>query len=86
MKTAEEVPDSPAMKTRDDNNQEVVWTYREYLDGVRTVAKAFIDLGLQELQSVCILGHNSPEWVMSGLAAIFAGGLGTGIYPTNGPG
>jgi len=84
-KTAKEIPDYPAIKTRDDNKQEIIWTYRQYLEEVRTVAKAFIDLGLQRFQSVCILGFNSPEWVISGLAAIFAGGFGTGIYPTNGP-
>ena len=33
---------------------------------------------------MCILGYNSPEWVISDLAAIFAGGFATGIYPTNG--
>ena len=35
--------------------------------------------------SVCILGFNAPEWVISDVAAIFAGGFASGIYPTNGP-
>ena len=35
--------------------------------------------------SVCILGFNAPEWVISDVAAIFAGGFAAGIYPTNGP-
>ena len=48
------------------------------------MAKAFIDLGLEKYGSVCILGFNSPEWHISNLAAIFAGGFATGIYPTNG--
>ena len=48
------------------------------------MAKAFIDLGLEQFGSVCILGFNSPEWILSDVAAIFAGGFATGIYPTNG--
>ena len=35
--------------------------------------------------SVCILGFNAPEWVIADVAAIFAGGFASGIYPTNGP-
>ena len=34
---------------------------------------------------MCILGFNAPEWVISDVAAIFAGGFAAGIYPTNGP-
>ena len=49
------------------------------------MAKAFIDLGMSRFTSVCILGFNSPEWMIADLAAIFAGGFATGIYPTNGP-
>ena len=30
-------------------------------------------LGLEPHHGVCILGYNSPEWVMSHLAAIMAG-------------
>lgn len=48
-------------------------TYAEYYQQVRTVAKAFIKLGLQQYHGVCILGFNSPEWFISDLAAVFAG-------------
>ena len=49
------------------------------------MAKAFIDLGMAKYTSVCILGFNSPEWIIANVAGIFAGGFATGIYPTNGP-
>ena len=49
----------------------------------RTVAKAFIKLGLKRHHSVGILGFNSPEWFLADLGAVFAGGIATGIYPTN---
>ena len=31
-----------------------------------------------------IIGFNSPEWFIADLAAVFAGGMAAGIYPTNG--
>ena len=62
------------------------WTWSEYHQDVRTAAKAFISLGMKRFQSVCILGFNSPEWFMSAVGAIFAGGFSCGIYPTNGTG
>lgn len=65
-----------------------VWktlSYRNYLTEIRTIAKAFIHLGLEERHSVCILGFNSVEWFLSDLAAIFAGGIAVGVYTTNSP-
>jgi len=82
---ATENPDVAALKARDSDKTELTWTWKEYHEDVRTVAKAFIDLGLGRFESVCILGFNSPEWVISDVAAIFAGGFAAGIYPTNGP-
>ncbi|XP_050720433.1 long-chain-fatty-acid--CoA ligase ACSBG2-like isoform X4 [Eriocheir sinensis] len=60
-------------------------TYNEYYEQVRTMAKAFIKLGLEPYHGVCILGFNSPEWFIGDLAAIFAGGFAAGIYTTNSP-
>ena len=90
-----------------DANFQKTWTWTDYHQDVRTVAKAFISLGFARLKhisreetvlkslhcnhflsrfdSVCILGFNAPEWVISDVAAIFAGGFAAGIYPTNGP-
>lgn len=48
-------------------------------------ARAFLALGLGAKESVSIYGFNSPEWVMADMAAIFAGGIGAGIYPTDTP-
>jgi len=85
-RNATEVPNDPAMKAKDPKTgDETVWTWSDYHNDVRTVAKAFIDLGMEKYTSVCILGFNSPEWVIANCAGIFAGGFATGIYPTNGP-
>ncbi len=49
------------------------WSYQQYYDEMRIVAKAFIKLGLQPRHGVSILGFNAPEWFLSELGAIFAG-------------
>ncbi|XP_033730956.1 long-chain-fatty-acid--CoA ligase ACSBG2-like, partial [Pecten maximus] len=63
----------------------VKWTYKQYYNDVRRVAKAFIKLGLEPYHGVGIIGFNSPEWFIADLGAIFAGGFATGIYTTNTP-
>ena len=42
-------------------------------------------LGLQPLNAVGIMSSNNPQWFLSSMGAIFAGGLSTGIYTTNTP-
>lgn len=81
----ENLPNNLALRTRDPTGEYVDWTWTQYYDDVRTVAKGFISLGLQPFHTVAILGHHSPEWHMSNLGAIHAGGFATGIYQTNSP-
>lgn len=85
-KTANLYPDHIALVSRPGiDGKRTIYTYREYEQIVRTVAKAFLKLGLERYHSVCILGFNSPEWFIADLAAIYAGGFATGIYTTNSP-
>ena len=49
------------------------WTYERYLREVQLAARGFIHIGLTRHHSVAIMGNNTPEWVISDLAAIFAG-------------
>ena len=67
------------------NDQWQKWTYSQYMEDCRTVAKGFIKLGLSSFHGVSILGFNSPEWLIADLGAIFARGLAVGIYATNTP-
>ncbi|CAD5119946.1 DgyrCDS8527 [Dimorphilus gyrociliatus] len=78
------MPNHNALAYKQDQKWNYI-TYRQYLDEVRTVAKAFIKLGLEEFNGVGIIGFNSPEWFISDLAAIYAGGLAVGVYTTNSP-
>ena len=56
-----------------------------YHDDVRAAAKGFLSLGSVRYDGIAILGHNSPEWFMSELAAMYFGGKAAGIYPTDTP-
>ena len=84
-KIANEHPNHVAFVARPDTKHKKSYTYREYENEVRTVAKAFLKLGLQRYHGVGIIGFNSPEWFISDLAAIYAGGFAVGIYTTNTP-
>lgn len=79
---AKEAPDNVAMSVKRDGIWKT-WTYNEYHMEVRSVAKAFIKLGLEPRKAVGIIGFNSPEWFITDLAAVCANGIATGIYPTN---
>jgi len=83
-KCADRSPDRLALMVKRDGDWQK-WTFKDYLRDVRTAAKGFISLGLERYHSVCILGFNSPEWFISDLGAIFAGGFAAGIYTTNSP-
>ncbi|XP_043265551.1 very long-chain-fatty-acid--CoA ligase bubblegum isoform X1 [Colletes gigas] len=86
MKTVKDCPDHIALVTRPDaDGIRKTYTYSQYENTVRTVAKAFLKLGLERYHGVCIVGFNSPEWIISDLAAIYAGGFAVGVYTTNSP-
>ncbi len=78
-------PNQPAYYVK----QRGVWRgtgYSEYWDQVKSVAKAMIASGLEPGFKVCILGANSPHWVIFDLGAMTAGGAPAGIYQTSSPG
>lgn len=61
-------------------------TWEQYYDQCLVVANGFLKLGLKKYEGVAILGFNSPEWFISNIAAIMAGGVSVGIYATNSAG
>ena len=60
-------------------------SWRTYADSVRQVARALIGLGLQPDGKVCILSFNRPEWVLTDIGCMAAGGVPAGIYETCSP-
>ena len=57
------------------NGQWISWSYSEYYRDIKCLARAFVHLGLEPRYSVAICGFNSPEWFLSEMACIFAGGM-----------
>ncbi|KAJ8736314.1 hypothetical protein PYW08_006970 [Mythimna loreyi] len=82
-RTVARYPDATALASKKADGKWHKITYKQYQERVRTVAKAFIKLGLERYHSVCILGFNSEQWFIADLAAIHAGGYAAGIYTTN---
>lgn len=82
QKAVNAAPDSIAMVHRH-NGERLTWTYRDYHRDVCKAAKSLIKLGLEPFHGVGIIGFNSPEWFITNIAAIYAGGLATGLYTTN---
>lgn len=80
--TVTKFPNSPALAYKKDNTW-AKFTFQEYFNMCRKAAKSFIHLGLEPSNVVCLLGFNSPHWFISHLGAIFAGGIGCGVYTTN---
>ena len=56
--------------------------YRDYASEVRDAARALISLGFDKGNNVAVLGFNRPEWAITVLAGMAAGGAAAGIYTT----
>lgn len=84
LETVEKYGDHPALASKKEGQWEIT-TWRQYYEQCRAAAKSFLKLGLERYHGVGILGFNSPEWFISDIGCIFAGGLAAGIYTTNSP-
>jgi len=62
------------------------WTFKQYHDEARMLARALIHMEFKQFDTVNIWGFNSPEWFISVMAGIYAGGKCGGLYPTDTPG
>ncbi len=77
---------SPMLAKEHKTNNGYKWKYFTRCEThalVLSAARGFIQLGLNPFESVCIMGFNSPQWFISDISAIFAGGLAVGLYTTN---
>lgn len=74
----------PAFFTREENGWKSQ-TWSAFEQQVLDAACAFLANGLTKGASVAILAGNTPEWSIVDIAAIAAGGVGVGIYPTSSP-
>jgi long-chain acyl-CoA synthetase len=58
-------------------------TWRELGGIVREIGMGLVELGYAPGETVSILGNTRQEWLFSDLAALCAGGVSSGIYPTD---
>jgi long-subunit acyl-CoA synthetase (AMP-forming) len=79
--TVRTYPDRTAMRIKRDGKM-VSWTFTEYEKEARETAKGFLACGLERQNGVGIMAHNCPEWALSSVGSICAGGLSCGIYMT----
>jgi len=80
--TAVKYGDKPALRHKQNGTWRTT-TWGEYRNHVRAAAKSMIKLGLEPGKGVSIIGFNCPQWVISDLAAIYAGASPAGIYTTS---
>jgi long-subunit acyl-CoA synthetase (AMP-forming) len=81
-RTARAHAEAPALRFKQGGAWRTV-SWRAYHQQVRRTARGFMALGLQPGQGVAIMGYNRPEWFLSDLGAIAAGGVPAGIYQTS---
>ena len=58
-------------------------SWRRFEQETFEFASGLLSLGLKRGGSVCILMGNVPEWPISDIGTIAAGGVGVGLYPTS---
>jgi long-chain acyl-CoA synthetase len=58
-------------------------TWRELAGIVREIGMGLVELGFEPGETVSILGNTRQEWLFCDLGALCAGGVSSGIYPTD---
>ena len=78
---AKKMKDKPYLwKKNNDNFESLSWGEVEL--SVKSVARSLIDLGVLKGDRVIILSENRPEWMISDLAIMLAGGITVPAYTT----
>ncbi|MGH9881378.1 MAG: AMP-binding protein, partial [Pyrinomonadaceae bacterium] len=60
-------------------------SWDRFADEAHDFATALLSLGINKGGSVAIIMGNVPEWPISDIGTIAAGGVGVGLYPTSSP-
>jgi long-chain acyl-CoA synthetase len=59
------------------------WSWQQTADAVREIGHGLIALGLMPGERISILSNTLIDWVLCDLAALSAGAVSNGIYPTD---
>lgn len=81
LATVEKQPDKKAL-LRKESGEWVPITYRELADKADLLSKSLYSLGVRPGDRVALMLGNSPEWVISDLAAQFLGAADVPLYGT----
>ena len=74
--------DKPAIREKDHGVwQTVTWT--QWLQKAKEIAYALDASGFKPGEVVSILANTTPEWVYADMGVLCAGGVSSGIYPTD---
>ncbi|MDP6953324.1 MAG: long-chain fatty acid--CoA ligase [Alphaproteobacteria bacterium] len=60
-------------------------SWREFGEKARALGLGLVKLGLEPGDKICVLSENNPEWLYADFGGICAGGVVSGIYPTDAP-
>lgn len=74
----------PALRAKKDGQWQTT-SWRDYYEQAMLVARGLMDLGLEPRSGVVIMASNSPQWFLSAIGTIAAGGIPAGIYITSPP-
>ena len=72
FETVQNMPQSPAYRYRNNNDEKVTITYKKLYDKVNAIAKAFEVKGLAQ-KHVAIFSENRIEWFVSDMALLALG-------------
>jgi long-chain acyl-CoA synthetase len=61
------------------------YTWRDYGEAARAIGSGMIAHGQQPGEHAAILSDNNKEWLFCDFGVLCAGGISTGIYPTDSP-
>jgi len=67
------------------NNREYIWSWNQYYNDALAFSKSLEKIGVNERNSVNIMGFNSPEWAIACMGAIMHHNIVSGVYATNTP-
>lgn len=76
-------PGEPALLSRAPSGGFSALSWSEYRDRVRTVAAAFIALGVPVGGTIAVASDNRAEWLLAALGGQAAGAMAAGIYQTS---
>ncbi|OQX56437.1 MAG: hypothetical protein B5M53_01405 [Candidatus Cloacimonas sp. 4484_209] len=79
-RNAELYADKIALQIRRGSGFEKI-TYAELFEKVRAIAAALMSIGVKDGEKAGVIGENRPEWAISYLSIVFAGGVVVPIDP-----